>query len=86
MLEASGNNLLVAIGRPLLNTFWNLHNSVQNSYLEAAYEVNEVDCHAAYLLAIRERDLSNTRELVDRHLIGLCTKYAVFPMLTDHPK
>lgn len=51
-------------------------------YLEA-HEANEVGYHAAYLSAIRNRDLTNTRKLVDNHLIGMCTKYRVFPMIAN---
>ena len=38
-----------------------------------------IAAHAAYLDAIRNRDLSQTRTLVDRHLLRLCSKYRVFP-------
>jgi len=38
-----------------------------------------VAIHEAYLEAIKNRDFSRTRELVDQQLLGLCSKYHVFP-------
>ncbi len=83
MLEASGNRLLVGIGTPLLNTFWSLDRGGIIILTEGAYSVDEVDHHAAFLNAIKNRNLSNTRELVDKHLFGSCSKYHVFPLVSD---
>ena len=79
MLETSGNRFLVSIGMPLLNTFWSLGRSEE---FQAAGERNNtdlVDVHADYMEAIKNRDFSHTRELVDRHLFGLCATHRVFP-------
>ncbi len=83
MLEATGNRLLISIGTPLLNTFWNLDRGGVIILTEAAYSVDEVEHHAAFLDAIRSRSLANTRELVDRHLFGSCSKYHIFPLVSN---
>lgn len=83
MLETTGNRLLVGIGTPLLNTFWSLDRGGIIILTDGAYSVDEVDHHAAFLDAIRLRNLSNTRELVDRHLFGSCSKYHVFPLVSN---
>lgn len=83
MLEATGNRFLVSIGTPLLNTFWGLDGSGIIQLTDLPYSIEEVDYHAAFLDAIRKRDLSNTRELIDRHLFGSCSKYQVFPVIYD---
>jgi len=79
MLKASGDRLLASIGMPLLNTFWSLGNSGKIQLPEEVYGVDMVFIHAAYVDAIRRRDFSQTRNLVDRHLFGLCSKYHVYP-------
>jgi GntR family transcriptional repressor for pyruvate dehydrogenase complex len=79
MLRASGDRLLAHIGRPLLNTFWTLGDAGHLHLTREATETDMIEVHAAYLEAIRKRDFSHTRELVDRHLLGLCSKYHVFP-------
>jgi GntR family transcriptional repressor for pyruvate dehydrogenase complex len=80
MLEASGNRFLISIGLPLLNTFWALDHTGPIEFLQGE-AVDEVAAHAAYVDAIKRRDFSRTRELVDKHLIGLCSKHGVFPLL-----
>jgi len=79
MLEASGNRLLVSIGMPLMNTFWALGSRKEVREIAEAHQVDPVAIHAAYLDAIRNRDFSHTREVVDRHLLWLCSRYGVFP-------
>jgi len=79
MLRASGNRLLLDIGMPLFNTFWALGNTGGIKFTEEALQTDMTAVHAAYLEAIKHRDLSHTRELVDQHLLGLCSKYGVFP-------
>lgn len=79
MLKASGNRLLLNIGLPLFNTFWILGNTGRIQFTEEAKRADLVAIHEAYLDAIKRRDLSHTRELVDQHLLGLCSKYGVFP-------
>ncbi|MGC9347181.1 MAG: FadR/GntR family transcriptional regulator [Anaerolineae bacterium] len=79
MLKASGDRLLASIGMPLLNTFWILGNSGEIDLPEDVLEIDMLACHAAYLDAIKRRDLSHTRELVDQHLLGLCSRYGIFP-------
>ena len=81
MLEASHNQFLASIGTPLLNTFWALDRSGRIEFMEGLGQVDEVEAHAAYLDAIKRRDFSHTRELVDHHLIGLCSKHRMFPLL-----
>ncbi len=83
MLRASGNRLLLNIGLPLFNTFWILGNTGRIQFTEEARRMDLVAIHAAYLEAIKHRDLSRTRELVDQHLLGLCSKYGVFPSLSS---
>ena len=85
MLESTGNSLLISIGEPLLNTFWRLDQSRVIVLTEEPFSVEEVDRHAALLDAIRRRDLSNTRQLIDRHLFGACSKYHIFPLESDEP-
>lgn len=80
MLESTGNNLLINLGAPLLNTFWRLDWSGAIILTDSPYSVEEVDCHAALLEAIRNRSLVNTRQLVDKHLLGACSKYQLFPL------
>ena len=80
ILRASGNRLLISVGIPLLNTFWALGNTGQLELSPEAIETDMVDIHAVYLDAIKRRDLSRTRELVNRHLFGLCSYYRVFPL------
>jgi len=79
MLEVSGNRILVSIGVPLLNTFWALgwRQEIQDAARACAYDSDAT--HAAFLDAIKNKDFSHTRELVDRHLLGLCSRYGVFP-------
>ncbi|TFG71906.1 MAG: FadR family transcriptional regulator [Anaerolineales bacterium] len=79
MLKASGDRLLASIGMPLLNTFWTLGNNGKIQLPEEVYGVDMVLIHAAYIDAIKRRDFSQTRDLVDRHLFGLCSKYHVYP-------
>ncbi len=79
MLKAAGDRLLFNIGMPLLNTFWALGNSGRLQLPPEAMQADMVAAHADYLTAIKSRDLSETRVLVDRHLLGLCSRYQVFP-------
>jgi DNA-binding FadR family transcriptional regulator len=83
MLESTGNQLLIRIGAPLLNTFWRMDRSNLIILTEAPYSVDEVDHHRAFLDAICNRDLTNARELVDRHLFGACSKYHIFPLVSN---
>ena len=79
MLEVSGNRILVSIGVPLLNTFWGLgwRQEIQDAARDCEYDSEAI--HAAFLDAIKNKDFSRTRELVDEHLMGLCSRYSVFP-------
>jgi len=86
MLKASGDRLLATIGMPLLNTFWTLGNSGQIEFPEELQKIDMVACHEAYVDAIKRRDFSQTRELVDSHLFGLCSKYHIFPYASTLPK
>ncbi|OQY22508.1 MAG: hypothetical protein B6I34_05780 [Anaerolineaceae bacterium 4572_32.1] len=79
MLKASGDRLLASIGMPLLNTFWTLGNSGQMQLPEEVHWLDMVASHEAYVDAIKRRDFSKTRDLVDRHLLGLCSRYHIFP-------
>ncbi len=79
MVEATGNRFLMAIAQPLMNTFWMLGPSGKIDWPET----DEYTNHLAMIQAIRNRDFSNTRQLVDRHLGGLCSKYKVFPLVTE---
>jgi GntR family transcriptional repressor for pyruvate dehydrogenase complex len=79
MLKAAGDRLLANIGMPLLNTFWALGNSGRMQLPAEVSQVEMVTAHADYVDAIKRRDLSCTRILVDRHLLGLCSRYRVFP-------
>lgn len=82
MLEAAGNHFLQSIGTPLLNTFWALDRSGRVRFVgDDVAAMSEVNAHAAYVDAIKRRDFSHTRELVDQHLIGLCSQHGVFPLL-----
>jgi GntR family transcriptional regulator, transcriptional repressor for pyruvate dehydrogenase complex len=85
MLKASGDRLLATIGMPLLNTFWVLGNAGQLELPDDIREIDMVACHAAYVDAIQRRDQSRTRELVDEHLFGLCSKYGIFPFAGPVP-
>jgi GntR family transcriptional repressor for pyruvate dehydrogenase complex len=80
MLKASGDRLLASIGLPLLNTFWVLGNSGQIHIPEELRQMDTVASHQAYVDAIKCRDFSQTRELVDYHLFGLCSEYHIFPI------
>jgi DNA-binding GntR family transcriptional regulator len=82
MLRAAGDRLLASIGMPLLNTFWALGNSGRMQLPPEAMSVDMVAAHAAYVDAIRRRDFSRTRFLVDQHLLGLCSKYGIFPYVS----
>jgi GntR family transcriptional regulator, transcriptional repressor for pyruvate dehydrogenase complex len=79
MLRASGDRLLMSIGLPLLNTFWVLGNSGKIRLPDDIHEIDMLACHTAYLEAIKQRDFSRTRELVDKHLFGLCSRLGIFP-------
>ncbi|NLG50998.1 MAG: FadR family transcriptional regulator [Chloroflexi bacterium] len=79
MLTACGNRLLCDIGMPLINTFWALGNSGYVQFTETTLQTDLVGLHVGYMDAIKNRDLSHTRELVDEHLYGLCSQYGVFP-------
>jgi GntR family transcriptional regulator, transcriptional repressor for pyruvate dehydrogenase complex len=79
MLRASGDRLLRSIGMPLLNTYWVLGNSGKIALPEDVRGFDMLSCHAAYLDAIKRRDFSQTRELVDKHLFGLCSRLGIFP-------
>lgn len=86
MLEVAGSRLLSTIGMPLLNTFWALGNAGGIQYIQEAQDVDMVEVHAAYVRAIKARDLRHTRELVDQHLLGLCSAYHVFPFVGELQK
>lgn len=79
MLEICGDRLLLSLGVPLLNTFWALGNTGRIALPGNVRQTGQVAIHEAYVDAIKRRDLSRTRELVDRHLLGLCSRYGVFP-------
>lgn len=79
MLMACGDRLLCDIGMPLINTFWALGNSGYVQFTKAMLETDLAFLHVGYVEAIKSRDLSHTRELVDEHLYGLCSRYGVFP-------
>lgn len=79
MLTACGDRLLCDIGMPLINTFWALGNSGYVQFTKAMLETDLVSLHVGYVDAIKNRDLTHTRELVDEHLYGLCSRYGVFP-------
>jgi len=79
MLRASGDRILGILGMPLLNTFWVLGNTGRMYLTEKELAADMVAIHEAYLEAIKNRDFSRTRELVDQQLLGLCSKYHVFP-------
>lgn len=79
MLRASGDRLLESIGLPLLNTFWVLGNNGRIALPADVHEIDMLACHAAYLDAIKRRDFSRTRELVNEHLFGLCSRLGIFP-------
>ena len=79
MLRASGDRVLGILGMPLLNTFWVLGNTGRMSLAEVELATDMVAIHEEYLEAIKNRNFSHTRDLVDRHLLGLCSKYHVFP-------
>jgi GntR family transcriptional repressor for pyruvate dehydrogenase complex len=79
MLKATGDRLLFNVGMPLLNTFWALGNTGRLQLPPEALQLDMVAAHAAYLKAIKGRDFSETRALVDQHLMGLCSRYQVFP-------
>lgn len=79
MLRATGDRILSVLGMPLLNTFWILGNAGSMHLTEQELATDTIAVHEAYLDAIRRRDFSRTRELVDQHLLGLCSKYRVFP-------
>jgi GntR family transcriptional repressor for pyruvate dehydrogenase complex len=83
LLRSCGNSLLHAIGIPLLNTFWTLGNTGHIELDEQARQVDTVEIHAAYVEAIERRDPSRLAELVDRQLLGLCSRYRVFPYATS---
>jgi DNA-binding FadR family transcriptional regulator len=80
MLRASGDRLLASIGMPLLNTYWALGNTGQIEFPDDVRDMDQVASHAAYLAAIKSRDLTQTRQLVDQHLFGLCSRYGIFPL------
>ncbi len=83
MLESTQNRLLIGVGTPLLNTFWSLDRNGVIILTEKPYSVDEVDHHAAFLNAIRNRQLADARQLVDRHLFGACSKYQIFPLVAS---
>ncbi len=78
MLRMTGNRFLEAVGMPLLNTYWLMGNTgALRSGLPSPDEM--LRGHARYIQAIRERDSTHTRELVDQHLLHLCSKNGIFP-------
>ena len=79
MLTACGDRLLCDIGMPLINTFWALGGSGLMSFTEEMLHADMVAIHEGYVQAIKERDFTHTRELVDKHLYGLCSRYGLFP-------
>jgi len=84
MLTASGDRLLATIGLPLLNTYWALGNSGRIELPKDVAGTDMFASHAAYLDAVKRRDFSQTRELVDQHLFGLCSRYGIFPFADRH--
>ena len=78
MLRMTGNRFLEAVGMPLLNTYWLMGNAgALRSDLPSPDEMTLG--HARYIEAIRERDSTHTRELVDQHLLYLCSRNGIFP-------
>jgi hypothetical protein len=54
-----------------------LGNNGQIQLSEELRRMDMVASHAAYVDAIKQRDFFMTRELVDSHLFGLCSKYHI---------
>jgi GntR family transcriptional repressor for pyruvate dehydrogenase complex len=79
MLRATGDRMLSVLGLPLLNTFWELGNMGRMHLTAKELSADMIALHESYLDAIKRRDFSRTRQLVDQHLLGLCSKYHVFP-------
>jgi len=79
MLCISGNRLLQGIGMPLLNTYWILGNSGSLGASGPMTAQEMLADHTLYVRAIQDRDVTHTRELVDQHLLHLCSKYGIFP-------
>jgi GntR family transcriptional repressor for pyruvate dehydrogenase complex len=79
MLRACGNQLLMNIGMPLLNTFWVLSRRLGPGRSIVLSNASLADTHTGYLDAIKKRDKSRTRELVDDHLSGMCSRNRIFP-------
>ena len=84
MLRVSGNRLLMGLGMPLMNTFWALGKDDLHR-LAGHVSFDAYGLHKGYVEAIKSRDKSRVRELVDEHLIELCSKNHLFPF-NDVPR
>ena len=78
MLQATGSQLLYMLGVPLWNAYIAL-GATGRLPPEEQPQTDPIETHGAYLRAIKDRDFSHTRDLVNRHLLGLCAHYHVFP-------
>jgi len=79
MLRISGNRLMQGIGMPLLNTYWILGDNGVLGAKNTLTNQEMLGIHAVYVQAIKDRDSTHTREMVDHHLLCLCSKYGIFP-------
>jgi len=84
MLRIAGNRFLEGIGMPLLNTYWILGNSGALRPVGLTAQEMQED-HSLYVQAMREHDSSHSRELVDHHLLHLCSEHHIFPFAAPSP-
>jgi DNA-binding FadR family transcriptional regulator len=82
MLRAAGNPLIERIGTLLLDTFWQIGDSVPNLvYPPLAHDdQHHIENHRSLLEAIKGRDLTLSRSLVARHLPTQPGESYIFPL------
>jgi GntR family transcriptional repressor for pyruvate dehydrogenase complex len=85
MLRAAGNPLIERVGMVLLDTFWRIGDSVPRLiHLPGrAGGYRQADTHRALLQAIKSRDLSQSRQVVVKHLPFQPGVSYVFPIVSE---
>lgn len=87
MLHMAGNPLIERIGLLLMDTFWQIGDSMPSLvYAPPKHnDAHQIENHRSLLEAIKDRDLSQSRQLVARHLPVQPGGSYVFPVAFAAP-
>ncbi len=82
LLRCSGNQLLYAIGVPLINTFFALA-SERNIPPVDPETLRRAEDHSLIVNAIKNRDLAHACEVIDLHMLHMPSRFHFFPFYTE---